>query len=391
MCSIYWYKLAQASDIYEELAKVGVSFSGDGTINIYHIDDNGDIDFSRPPQVLDSIDDAILQQTAVHRAIQDDAVKYLAFLDDLVFFVQKLNSFPIFDIPQSTEGAEDIVAQDIVAQGIDEDELEMIISNDTVSESELDKINKPYPYMPTNYKISTPEYGYWFYPFDIDNYDKKNPQDVVRELWARNVLEHLDNDIPDSPSNVDIANMIDRVLQGSGDTEDLANAIRSRYVIPLRHVKSEDKQDIRKRFELLADICKRGRFPESLNVINVATRIRMEHDIKQRCRHMLNIIERRISLLNKLPEETKPSYMPVARPIAEIERAMSSYKVQRQGNQLFRVTKPNGVTYYVDVVRKTCTCPWGRKVSPYRQDASGCKHYRYVLNLLKGGITPTPV
>jgi len=399
MFKFKWYKWAQNQNLYDELGNLGISLNQDGSFNIYTLSDTGDIDFHQPPKIVADINKAISQQYIIYEATQDELVKYLAFLDDLVLFVEKLNDFPILNIPQATEGME---VPKVIPPGVEQPdsellEEEVIEENEEIEKIDENEINKPYPYVPDAPESYNPQYGYWYYPFNLNEYQEKSPEEIDEELKQREILEippfsEQEELIPpiDIPENSDIVQEIEEntgeiTETSQGNAANVAQMIRQKYVVPLSRAKDELKIELRNRFEELAQAYESLNFSSSLSVINMATRVRLEKDIRGKFENSLNFIDNRIKILEDLLNKIQNGEIFYPKPLENIGIKMQEYEIQRQNNNIFRVVKPHqqGI-YYTDMTRRVCTCPWGRKTSPYQYEASACKHYKWIASLVRG-------
>jgi len=407
---VQWYKYAQNQDLYQQLSDMGISFNNDGSLNIYNIDESGSIDFHTTPKRTQSIEKAISQQYLIYGSLQDELNKYLAFIDDLVLLVEKLNKFPVLDIPEATEKLEpqpegqeeQIEEQPTEEQPFSteseesEGEIEEAEEIGSIDESTIDQ---PYPFTPQDEKAQHPQYGYWYYPFDPNQHQEKTPEEIEEDLKNRDELEltpfsEQDEVIPSSemPQNVDIVNQVEEVVNNitttsSEDAQNIAAMIRKKYVYPLTKVKDELKIEIRDRFEGLARSYENLNFSDSLNIVNMATRVRMEKDIRAKFESMIAFLENRITKLEEFLNAVKQGQIQYNGKIEDINSNMMGYEAKRQNNNIFSITKPRSNTvYYVDVANKVCTCPWGKKVSPYKYEASACKHYAWIADLVRKNL-----
>jgi hypothetical protein len=408
---INWYLYAQNQDIYQTLSDLGISFNDDGSLNTYGIDEDGNINFSEKPKTIQNINKAISQQYIIYEAMQDEFHKYLAFIDDLILLVEKLNNFPVYNIPEATEKIdeykkkeqeeeqqmEEEIEQNIIPEEYDEQlEEDVLPEDDKIRQIDEEEIDQPYPYTPQDEETYHPQYGYWYHPFNINEHSEKTPEEIQEDLEIREELEippfPEQEEVPpvnEIPQNTEIVEEVEEDVSEAtptayGDAKNVADMIRRKYVQPLQNVKDELKIEIRDRFEELAKAYESLVFENSLNVVNMATRVRIEKDLRNKFERKLAFVRSRIEALENFLQQAQQGLIGYQGYIEDLDTEMQGYEVQRQNNNVFRVIKPRGQTiYYTDMNRRTCTCPWGRKVSPYKYEASACKHYEWIADLMR--------
>lgn len=397
-----WYKIAQTENIYKNLQELGIKVNEDGTLDIYSLNENGKVVFDKFNHV-GNVDKAINQQYIIKEATEGELNKLLAFVDDLVLMVEKMNNFPVLDIPNATGKKEkEKEKETIVTEPIYREPIEDVLEEDQeIEEIEEDKIEQPYPYIPQEQgqEKKHPEYGFWYYPFDPNDYDEKTQEQIEEELGTREDMERNlftnEDNVPPPPSipeNKQIIKEIEEDAQNIQEQEEGAvktlsendinyviNMIRVKYIAPLENTREPIKLKIRGQFEKLLNAYQEMKFGETYDVINMVTRVVLERELRDKYEPALNLLKNRISILEEFHNLIVNGQIFYGGELEDIGAKMQGYIVQPHSPNVYIVTKPNrAAIYYTDIANNTCTCPWGRKVSPYKYFNSACKHFKWI-------------
>jgi hypothetical protein len=155
--------------------------------------------------------------------------------------------------------------------------------------------------------------------------------------------------------------------------------IQIKYIAPLENAREPIKLKIRRQFEKLLESYRNMKFGETFDVINMVTRVALERDLRNKYQSILDLLKNRIIVLEEFRKLVSEGQVFYGGELEDIETKMQGYLIQRHSSNVYRVTKPNrSKIYYTDMANKTCTCPWGRKVSPYKYFNSACKHFKWI-------------